>query len=470
MSDEEDWEEDNQPSDAAPIATIHSIKELVPEREDEEEWQFPALDWKTIVPPDTFLWEYMQAVCKDDSPEEYHFWNGLLALGQAIGRGVTLYDDIPVLGNLFVCALGSTGTGKSKSGRHLKKILNSTLPFVEGTASSGCKVVSNPASGEVLISSFENAERSPVAAKPIPGIPTSVTTGMTYPVRGLITFAELSMFASKSSSLGNTLKPMLIEFYDADASISSVSVKNGRREAKDSFASVLSTTQPLALKHIMSSADIESGFLNRWIFVGGVPKKAVAIGGAVIDLSAAERELLAVHRRYGPNFQVEWSDQAAEAFTEFHDRVLIPTKKADETMLLTRIDLTMKKMCLLLTVNKMMSSVSPDTIESLKPIYEYLVACYGISGSAIRTSANEELENAILHAVKTALPKSSVKAGKTNTGYSARDITNAISTKYRGKRRDILDALKHLTGMGELEIAAFKGQDGARADKWKATA
>src|SRR3546814_6014676 len=76
----------------------------------------------------------MDATVKDDVPEEYHFWNGLLGLGFALGRDVSLMDFQPVYGNLFVCTLGRTGSGKSRAKGHLDRLLSTALPHEIGRA------------------------------------------------------------------------------------------------------------------------------------------------------------------------------------------------------------------------------------------------------------------------------------------------------------------------------------------------
>jgi hypothetical protein len=41
----------------------------------------PTFDWRRVVPPDTYLDEYMKATVIDDAPEEYHLFHALVGLG-----------------------------------------------------------------------------------------------------------------------------------------------------------------------------------------------------------------------------------------------------------------------------------------------------------------------------------------------------------------------------------------------------
>ena len=60
--------------------------------------KFPLLlAWKSITPTGTFLDAYMSLASTDDSPEEFHFSNALIAIEFALGRDVRLKDNPPHL-------------------------------------------------------------------------------------------------------------------------------------------------------------------------------------------------------------------------------------------------------------------------------------------------------------------------------------------------------------------------------------
>ena len=92
--------------DTSTSPSLAVVRPIVAEENDEYEGVLPSLDWRSIVPGQTFLDEYMQTTSVDDVPEEFHFFNALLALGLAIGRDVTLMDALPIKGNLFRLHVG----------------------------------------------------------------------------------------------------------------------------------------------------------------------------------------------------------------------------------------------------------------------------------------------------------------------------------------------------------------------------
>lgn len=362
----------------------------------DEEIIFPSIDWKMIVPENTFIWEYMKATTVDDVTEEYHFWHALIAVGFGIGRQVRLWDSVPVLGNMFVCTLGRSGAGKSKAMRHLANLVRDALPHDWSDPSSrGVEVISAVASAEMLVKSFQ---------KEMSLDPTSPTSPkFLAPIKGLIEFNELSALIGRANRQGNALKPTLMQFYDGDASVSTVSLTSGKKEAKEPFGSALTSTQPLALKALLGRADDDSGFLNRWVFVGGPEKKRFAIGGARVDISPCIMPLQRIAgwaASFGDDDFMEWSEPAAESFTEFFHDVIEVDKRKSGSALLTRIDLLMKKIILLLSANKMEKIVSGDTVHEAIMLYEYIKQCYGVPEAQIGNTLQNEVSEAVLYQAK----------------------------------------------------------------------
>lgn len=351
---------------------------------------FPSLDWRKITDDGTFLDNWMKTTSEDDLPEEFHYWHGLLALGFAVGRDVTLLDRSPVLGNLFICLVGHSGDGKSRSRRYLDDVLVQALPYRSTEQEPrGIKLISTPASAEFLIKQFN-----------LPLLDDENNEIGLLPVRGLVKFNELSTLTSRASRAGNVIKPTLMEFYDGDSYISTGSISGGLNSAKDPYCSVHTTTQPRAFRDLVSQADMVSGFLNRWIFVGGKYKKRVSISTQVIETVHLAEQLKKIHRWPGNGLSIPLSLQAQKEFEVFYQDVLYPTIMADETDLLTRIDLTMKKLMLLLTINRQEKEVNVEIIRKLPTLYEYLLECYGASSAAIVNTKNNEIRSELLRHIK----------------------------------------------------------------------
>src|SRR6478736_1236189 len=351
----------------------------------------PTLEWRPIVPPDTFLHEYMKATSLDDVPEEYHFWNGLLALGFALGRDVRLYDLVPVYGNLYICTLGRSGSGKSKARYHLDKLLNAALPHDWNDAlSKGVRKVSAPGSAEVLIHNFQKPVADPANPKAI---------AYYAPVRGMIDFNELSALIARAGRSGNATIPALMQFYDMEDVVATSSMTHGSKEAHEPFASALTTTQPKALKGLLTKQDDASGFLNRWVFVPGNPKKRFAIGGVSIDMTPAVaplQEILAWATTFKAEDFVLWSDPASKRFTEFFHKQIEVDKRRSENDLITRVDLLMKKLILLFTANRKQKIVPLEAVEEAIACYSYVIESYGIPADQLGSTLTSEVSEAVL--------------------------------------------------------------------------
>lgn len=436
-----------------PVVQEGPVARVIPILGDEPTEELPSLPWRGLVESGTFLDEYMSACIKDDAPEEYHFWNGLLAIGQAVGRDVKLYDQKPVLANMFICLLGPTGDGKSRSFWHLQNLLWNALPYKHDDPNSkGTQFVNSPASAEVLINSFMKPVMDPTNPK---------ITAYYAPVRGMIEFNELSSLIGRASRKGNVLKPTLMEFYDGSSMISTSSMTTGVKRAENAYASCFTTTQPKALRDLVRDSDSHSGFLNRWIFATGTPKRRVAIGGAQIDTSSAVDPLQKIQGWAGIGGKmIQWTQPAAEMFTEYFHDVLHPAQLADDTGLLTRMDLLAKKLCLLLSINSHNSEVTARTVDRVISMFPYLTAAYGVPaahiGSTISKDVTDELEKHIKNY--------STKKG----GISLNELKKCIRRK-NFPIELVAKCLKYMTDLGYIEVfsTADSGRPGRPTVKYR---
>lgn len=360
----------------------------------EDDIAYPSLDWRAIIPEDTYLRAYMDAACVDDVPEEFHFWNALLGLGFALGREVRLFDFVPVYANLFVCTLGRSGSGKSKARGHLDRLLAEALPHDwSDSHSKGVRKVSSPGSAEVLIHNFQKPVADPADAKKI---------AYYAPVRGMIDFNELSALVGRAARQGNVTLPTLMQFYDMEPVIATSSMTHGAKEAHEPFASALTTTQPKALRTLITKADDASGFLNRWVFAPGREKQRFAIGGIQVNMSPVVPFLEAILGWAGSfksSEMIQWSPEGAERFTDFFHFRIEPDKKNSDNDLIIRIDLLIKKLILLFAANRKEKTVSLQTVEDAISCYDYLIAAYKIPAGQIGNTLQNEVSEAIMGVV-----------------------------------------------------------------------
>lgn len=382
-------EEDVEPPIVAP--PLATVIEMPGEPSGDEINIELELEWRDIVKPNTFLDEWMRCTTIDDVPEEYHFWHGLLALSQAIGRDVTLFDFRPVYGNLFICLLGRSGTGKSKAKYYFDTLMNEVMPFsITDPTDTGSRRISSPGSAEVLIYKFQKRIEDPSTPGRIED----------YPVKGVIDFNELASLTGRSSRQGSVLAPTLMQFYDAEEEVATTSLTRGDMNAKKPYACAITTSQPKSLKTLLKSSDASSGFLNRWTYVVGKLKRPTAIGGAVVDITPAIAPLQKVRGWASRVGMMQWDQDAQEAFEEFFHSHIHPTKLDDESDLLNRIDLLCKKLVLLLSVNMMRTTATLEAVEQMKLMFPYIVACYGIPARHVGGSLSNEIQDAILEVVR----------------------------------------------------------------------
>lgn len=421
--------------DTTPTPSLAVVSPISTEEDEEDEGILPSLDWRSIIPHQTFLDEYMQATTVDDVPEEFHFFNATLALGFAIGRDVTLIDSLPVKGNLFICSLGKTGSGKSKAKHYLDDVLGKALPYQHSDPiNKGTRNVSSPASAEVLIEKFMRPVEDPSNPKKV---------AYYAPVRGLIQFNELSALLSKSSRLGSVMIPTLLEFYDCYSTVSTSSVTHGTKEAHDSFASALTSTQIKSLRVLLDKTDEASGFLNRWLFVPGTYKPKWALMSASVDMDPAVRPLEEIFGWAGsfrPDELMRWSEKSFHLFTEFFKDQIEPDQHRARHEMIARIDLLMKKIILLLSSNLMEKEVPEQAVLDAIKMYGYLKDSLGLIAGEIGNTLSSEISNKIQKLVRD---KKRFPRGPTNS---------EISKALKGSRYDDHDIIRAIDGLVKLGL------------------
>lgn len=412
---------------------------------DEGVFVYPTLRWQNIVPEGTFLWEYMQACCQDDSPEEYHFWNAMTLIGHALGRSVTLADRRPVVGNLLVCTLGGTGMGKSRAREHMLETIRNVMPFQEnGTYNSGTKIVPSAGSGEFLIKSFQSESYD--LSNPNPK-----AKGDPLPVNGFVDFDELHELVAKARRQGSSLQGVIMSLGDARHEVSTGSLTSGTFKAYNPFCSIAATTQPKSIRGLVSSNDASSGFLNRWVFVSGAPKERVFFDDTVINLDRAHEKLREIVAWADRGFKVRIDPAALPDIVEWYKTTIKPAMDNDESDLLKRLDLTFKKLMLLTAANKREELVDVDTLNRIKPLLQYLIDCYQIIADNVGVSLNWQIGEDI----KAALRKHEDRFNKPATG---RDLQKYLKNK-KYSPDQIRKTLDGLVSIGVVDLV--KPQQGA---------
>jgi hypothetical protein len=380
-----------------PLATVHELP--LPEVVGSEELPASAdeltklyIDWEGILPGDTFLDHWMKNCTISDLPHEYFFWLGLQALAFAGDRKILLHDDPPVVPNLFLCLYGATGLGKSRSLYPYDELIAGALPHGPSPVDfqerpHGVWRIPSPGSAEALVDSFRwdllNDENQVIDQ-------VSMT--------GLLHIEEFASFISKASRQGSTLKETLIEFYDAKRTISIRSRTSGITQAKDPFCQAITTTQPKAIHAFLSKTDTESGFLNRWIFVAGQPRRKLnAYGGEKIDVSGPTDDLRTIAKWADAGHDYRLEGAALRLWESFFYDVIedIRLGKTDNDSMLARVDLILKKLIVLMSVNLKLPQPTEESVQMAISLFDYLKTTFTMLGRDISFNSNYECQEAL---------------------------------------------------------------------------
>lgn len=388
-----------------------------------------VVDWRGILPENTFLHKYMEATSIDDCPEEYHFWMGLMALGFAVGRHRVLLDFKPVVPNLFVCLVGPSGSKKSQAKGYLSDLIEKVMPYnYNDVLNTGVKDVKSPGSAEYVVKTFSAPMQDPIDPKKISGY---------APVRALIQFDELSTLMSMSSRAGSTMVPQLLELYDSAIVIGSGSLTHGERIAKFPFGQVVSSTQNDSITTLLSKKDDSSGFMNRWVFASGKLKPERSLGGEMVDLNAAAEYLKGIRAWSGAARSLQMTEEAYTRWNDFFHSVIVPAKKKTEsngTAILTRTDLLMKKLFLLFACNMRTEEITIEAVEQAIKMWPYLLATYGVVNKEMGRTADKDLTDKIIDSIR--------KFVKSNSrGPSGSDLYRVLRNhgSLNGIQRQLLD-------------------------------
>lgn len=395
------------------------------------------IDWAEMIPRDSFLWRYLNITTKTDLPEQYHFWCGLMALAAATGDDVVLEGDPDVKPNLYVCLYGPSGIGKSRALRMLIELLQAALPYDhDDPISTGIRIAPEPGSGEALIDLFSKIEIDPTDPKTVMGY---------RQVRGLITFPELADLTAKGSRTGSTMKSKVIELYDGAPEIATSSRATGIIRAHRPYCLMASTTQPKAIRDLLSQTDADSGFVNRWVFAGGALKPLQSYSRKEYDPEPLVRPLQTIRSWASHGRRMVIDGDAFAAWDDFFRAEIEPVRTdSNANPLLIRGDLTLKKLMLLFAANDMERHLTVEHVQMATSLWPYLRTTYQLLSSEIGVGEVDACAEDILRIV-------AVHATPTPIG----EIRRRLGRRHR---REVVErALKLLVALSEVNEVAQPG-------------
>jgi len=419
--------------------------------EDEELLEYPTIDWYAVTPPDSFLRRWMEATSGDDLPDEFYFWLGMQAIGLAVGRDTVLSDSPAVNANLFICLFGPSGQGKSRAQRALTELLREALPYdPDDPASSGTYLVPSPGSAESLVDAFSKPIYDPTDPKKLIGH---------SPVRGLVRFDELATLTGRGSRAGSVMKPTLMSFFDGERIVELKSRGAGHAIANLPFASCVTSTQPRAVRDLLVASDADSGFLNRWIFACGRDKVKVSFGRRRIDITECVDLLRKIRAWSSSVDSIGLTDEAFKVWDEFFHSTLEPSRAEEEESLLTRTDLHLKKIMLLLAIDRGERNVSAATATDAISMWEYLRRSYKMLGGDIGMGPLEDAHQYIIGAMRNYQTRH-------KRAISRRELRNLLKRK-KIALENYARVLKLMQEVGEIEEVISKTDGGKKVARYR---
>lgn len=408
-----------------------------------------------LLKPGTFLSEFYLSCKKDRNPNDFHFFNGLIGLGFASGDNVTLADEKPVMGNLFLCFVAGTGTGKSQSGHYLEKVLEAAMP-VDPTHRDGVKVISQPASGEILIDSMAAG----TVVDPDNG---RVLQGN---VKGYLKYDELPTLVKQISRQGSTIDTFLTSMYDG-STVSTNSRTHKESIAYDPYLTMTSNIPPHTMREIFTQGSAASGFLNRFTFVTAKDyKPQIGLGAPVKpDYDYLGSKLHEINRWSKSACAVRPDAGGAELFEEFFNTELVryaPRTGVEVEPMMVRLELMFKKFCLLFAVNEMSPTLTRDHVEKAIKLYWIVKPGFQTASDNIGQSSTSVLEDEITKKVTEYFIKhrEPLTAGQI---WADKLQIRRVAKRLGLEKRDFEFALKSLVGVGDLdEVKPPKGDSRAK--------
>ena len=208
------------------------------------------MQYKKLVPEDSFIGQYMKYMSVIETAESYDFWCAMWAIGTGVGRGV--FVDRPnsaVYCNWYIILAAEAGTTrKSTAIRSIRDILGGT-----------CTILGGKTSPEALELLLHESTREGEGAR------------ASFAVSELVTILGREGYMS-------TMPGLLTDLYDCPAERRSPgTLKSGEIIQENVYINFLSASTPSWLVSAINPSVIEGGFTSRVIFVvDDARKRAIA--------------------------------------------------------------------------------------------------------------------------------------------------------------------------------------------------
>ena len=222
------------------------------------------MNYKNLVPEDSFIGQYMKYMSVVETAESYDFWCAMWGIGVGCGRTVFVdRPNSPVYCNWFIILAAESGTTrKSTAIRSIRRIVDNDLPLLTGKTSS---------------EGLDNLLHQ-----------RTIETGE---ATAHFAVSELVTILGKEGYLAS-MPATLTDLYDCDELRTLPgTIKHGEITQRNIYVSFLSASTPAWLVTAINPSVIEGGFTSRVIFVvDDVRKRSIAWpeerdGSRTVDLA-----------------------------------------------------------------------------------------------------------------------------------------------------------------------------------------
>ena len=198
------------------------------------------MNYKKLVPPDSFIGQYMEYMSYVETAESYDFWCALWAIGTGVGRDVYVdRPNSPVYCNWYIILAAESGTTRKSTA------ISSISDFVRGS----CPLLAGKTSPESLELYLHD---------------TSAEGGN---ARAHFAVSELVTILGREGYM-STMPGLLADLYDCqELRISPGTLATGGLVQKNVYVTFLSASTPAWLVTAINPSVIEGGFTSRVIFV-----------------------------------------------------------------------------------------------------------------------------------------------------------------------------------------------------------
>lgn len=219
---------------------------------------------------------------------------------------------------------------------------------------------------------------------------------------------------------------------------------------------MVTTTQPAAIHDFLRRTDAHSGFLNRWVFAAGKRRRdRISYGGVQTNIATPILHLKNMHHAFkaAPTVYHLAGDALVEWDT-FFQKEIVPLHDFTDESMLSRIDLTLKKIILLFTLNEGEAQPTADIVRRAIKVYQYLRQTYMVFSKDISFNEQEDCRVQILKIIE--------RRGK--DGASLRDITRGLGGKFPSQT--IATTLKLMIDLDELEEHISQNKKGPKTKRY----